>query len=209
MKALALALLATGGCAIGAGTSTVGIWRPKRVVDTEVCIQEAPDHCTRTTEVARDIPERSFGGGLFSWFNPGYMHVSGAAVGADRFALDSHYEYLRGRGGIALGLRVGANIAFASDTYLFTMPVTLVGHWGYERFSLYGGPGYTPYANDRVTIGRVDMSTERRGFHVMAGGRVLLRAGRTNQLTASVDLFRQYLDGLVATSVTAAFGIHL
>lgn len=198
-------LLVLTGCTVGAGTSTVGIWRPKRVVDTEVCIQEQPGRCTRTTEVARDLPERSFGGGLFSWFNPGYMRVDGATRAPDRFALDSHYEYLRGRGGLGLGARIGANIALGSDAMLFTLPVTLVGHWGFERFSVYGGPGYTPYATDRLGMA----SIERRGFHVMAGGRVLLKAGRQTQLTASVDTFRQYLDGMVATSVTAAFGIHL
>jgi len=92
---------------------------------------------------------------------------------------------------------------------LAAFPVTLVGHWGYERFSLYGGPGYTPYANDHVKMGGVDTMTERRGVHVMAGGRVLIKAGRSIQLTTSMDVFRQYLDGEVATSVTAAFGIHL
>jgi hypothetical protein len=37
---------------------------------------------------------------------------------------------------------------------------------------------------------------------------VLLRAGRANQMTTNIDVFRQYLDGVVATSVTAAIGLH-
>jgi hypothetical protein len=209
--ALALVALAgLAGCTVGAGTSTVGIWRPKRVVDTDVCIQDGGEQCTRTVQVARDLPERSFGGGLFSWFNPGYMRVSGAAMGTDRFAIDSHYEYLRGRGGLGLGVRLGANIAVGSGAIMYAMPVTLVGHWGFERFSLYAGPGYTPYAADKVnTTGNMTTEIDRRGFHVMAGARVLLKAGRRFQLTSSVDVFRQYLDDVVATSVTAAFGIHL
>jgi len=212
MKKLALALVMLAGCTICAGTSTVGIWRPKRVIDTDVCIQDGGGNCARTVQVARDLPERSFGGGLFSWFNPGYMRVLGAAMGADRFALDSHYEYLRGRGGLGVGLRIGANIAFGSGAMMYSMPVSLVGHWGFERFSLYAGPGYTPYSADKVNTkpGAITtMEVDRRGFNVMAGGRVLLKAGRRYQLTTSVDVFRQYLDDVVATSVTAAFGIHL
>lgn len=207
MNAHVLALVASSGCAIGAGTSTVGIWRPKRVVDTNVCIEDAPGHCARTVEVARDLPERSFGGGLLSWFNPGYMRVSGES-GADRFALDSHYEYLRGRGGLGAGLRIGANIALGGGTALYTFPVTLVGHWGYERFSLYAGPGYTPYSTETTGMAGAP-STERQGFHVLAGGRVLLKEARLGKITFSTDVFRQYLDGVVATSVTAGFGIHL
>ncbi len=205
---VALVALAASGCAIGAGTSTVGIWRPKRVVDTEVCIEETPGRCSRTVQVARDVPARSFGGGLVSWFNPGYLHVRGSEGAAHRFALDSHVEYLRGRGPFALGVRVGANIGFALHDLLFAMPVSLVGHWGYPRFSLYGGTGYTPYAVDRVAVGDLGMSTQLHGLNVMGGGRVLLRAGRANQMTASIDMFRQYLQGVVATSVTAAIGLH-
>jgi len=205
----ALALVALSGCAVGAGTSTVGIWRPKRVVDTTVCIEDAPGHCAQTVEVARDLPERSFGGGLFSWFNPGYMRVDGAAVGANRFAMDSHYEYLRGRGGLGVGLRIGGNVAIGSDSMLYAFPVTLVGHWGFDRWSIYAGPGYTPYAGEKETMGPTTTTTSHTGFNLLAGGRVLLRAGRSNQLTLSTDVFRQYLDGVTATSVTAAFGIHL
>jgi len=203
-----LVAVAASGCAIGAGTSTVGIWRPKRVVDTEVCIEETPGRCARTTLVARDVPARSFGGGLVSWFNPGYVQVRGSDGGAHRFALDSHVEYLRGRGAFALGVRVGANIGFGLHDLLFAMPVSVVGHWGYPRFSLYGGTGYTPYAVDRVTVADTSMSTRLHGFHVMGGGRVLLRAGRANQMTAGIDVFRQYLGGVVATSATAAIGLH-
>jgi hypothetical protein len=204
--AVSVTALALAGCAIGAGTSTVGIWRPHRQVDTEVCIQDVPDRCTRTTEVARDLPARSFGGGVFSWFDPGYARVSGAPGGADRFAIDSHFEYLRGRGGYALGARVGANLALGWHSMLFTLPLTVVAHWGTPRYSLYGGPGFTPYAENQVKDG---MSSQMSGLHVMVGGRVLLRAGRHYQLTTNVDVFRQYLDGVVATSATAALAVHL
>jgi len=216
-RVIVLALL--GGCALGAGTSTVGIWRPHRDVDTDVCVQEGSDSCTRTIEVARDLPERSFGGGLIAVLNPGYAHVSGAMGGTShRFELDSHYEYLRGRGGVALGLRVGANLAFdlagapkksPTSTMLTTLPVTAVAHWGTERFSVYGGAGYTPYATDEVTDG--DTTTTRRisGFHVMAGSRAVLRTARSYRLSVAVEAFRQYLDGMIATSATAGVGLHI
>lgn len=203
-----VAAVAATGCAIGAGTSTVGIWRPHRQIDTDVCIEDVPGRCTRTVQVARDLPARSFGGGLVSWFNPGYLHVAGGGGTTQRFALDSHVEYLRGRGQFALGVRVGANVGFSIHSVLFTAPVTAVGHWGYPRFSLYGGAGYTPYAVNSVTVNDLKTSTQLHGFHVMGGGRVLLRAGRRYQMTTNIDVFRQYLQGTVATSITEAIGIH-
>lgn len=209
MRLLALVLV-VGGCAIGAGTSTVGIWRPHRQVDTVVCIEDPPGRCAKTVQVARDIPARSFGGGVLAWFNPGYLRLRDSdGATRDRFALDSHYEYLRGRGGVALGVRIGANIGIGMPGSFFTLPVTLVGHWGFPRWSLYGGAGYTPYASDNTTVNDVATTTRRDGFHVMGGGRILLRAGRDTRMTASIDVFRQYLDGTVATSATTAIGIHL
>jgi hypothetical protein len=214
---IVLALL--GGCALGAGTSTVGIWRPHRAVDTDVCVQEGSDQCTKTIEVARDLPERTFGGGLLAVFDPGYAYVSGAMGGTShRFALDSHYEYLRGRGGVALGLRIGANLALGvadfptkspTSTMLLTVPVTAVAHWGTERFSVYGGAGYTPYATDEISDG--DTTTTRRvsGFHVMAGSRAVLRTARSYRMSVAVEVFRQYLDGMIATSATAGVGLHI
>lgn len=209
MRALAiLVAVATSGCAIGAGTSTVGIWRPHRQIDTEVCIEDPPGRCSRTVQVARDLPARSFGGGVVAWFNPGYVNVANGVASPHRFALDSHYEYLRGRGPFALGLRIGGNLGIGLNSLLFTTPVTLVGHFGYPRWSVYGGAGYTPYAVDKVTVNDVTMSTRMRGFNAMAGGRVMLRNGRGNQLTSNIDVIQQYLEGTVVTSVTTAIGVH-
>lgn len=197
--------LAVSGCAIGAGTSTVGIWRPQRVVDTQVCVQEKPGTCTRSVEVARDIPARSFGGGVFAWFNPGYLRLGGDAGSRSMFVADSHYEYLRGRGGVAVGGRIGANMALGSDRSLLTVPVTVVGHWGYPRVSVYAGVGYTPYARLRMDG---DPATTLRGFHMLAGARALLRANRSSRMTTSIDLFQYFLQGVVATSATTAICLH-
>jgi hypothetical protein len=201
---LALAVLVLSGCAIGAGTTTVGIWRPQRVVDTQVCVRSQPGPCERSIEVGHDMPARSFAGGVFSWFNPGYMRMSG---GRNLFALDSHYEYLRGRGGVALGARIGGNVAIASgDTGLFAVPLTVVGHWGYPRYSLYGGAGYTPYATTKDSAG---MTATRHGFNALGGARVLLKATRSVRMTASVDLLHhEFWGGVRATSATFAIGLH-
>ncbi len=210
--ALALPVTLTG-CVMGVGTSTVGIWRPKRVVDTDVCIRNAGGGCKTIRQVAHDVPARSFGGGLIAWANPGYAHVSGVAGGADRLALDNHIEYLRGRSGLAGGVRVGANLATTlggRHGLLLTVPVTAVVHWGYPRFSLYGGAGYTPYAVNRADAANgTTTSTQLRGFNFMAGGRVVLRTAHSYRLSVSVDVFRQYLGGPIDTSVTGAFGVHL
>lgn len=204
-----LALIATGGCALGVGTSNVGIWRPQRVVDTNVCIRDPAGGCKIVRQVADDMPARSFGGGLIAWTNPGYAHVSGVAGGSDRFALDSHIEYLRGRSGLAAGVRVGANLGVAAHALLLTVPVTAVAYWGYPRFSLYGGAGYTPYAVNQAKLGDATVSRHLRGFHVMAGGRVVLRNAPSYRINAGVDVFRQYLGGPIATSVTGAIGLNL
>ncbi len=206
---LVLVVLAglAGGCVIGTETAMVGVWRPQRKVDTEVCIEEAPGRCTRTVQVARDLPARSFGGGTLGLFAPGYVHVANAAASRHRFALDTHYEYLRGRGPFALGVRVGGNLAIGSDAQAFTLPVTLVGHWGGPRLSFYAGAGFTPVGREWATVNDVRTSTNLYGLNVLGGARALLRPGRTNQLTTSLVLTHQALGDVSLTSVTAALGI--
>ena len=198
------------GCAVSAGTATVGIWRPKRVVDTVVCIESAPGVCGKTIEVGRDVPARSFGGGMLSFFNPGYMHVSGASAN-HRVALASHYDYLRGRGAFALGGRIGADIGlnFGPDrsNLLFTVPVSVIGYWGSAWGSLYGGVGYTPYGSERADVG--DTRTRAvcpastcwpaRACCFVPAGPIGSRSARS---------LRQYLGGTRVTSSTANIGLH-
>lgn len=209
MRYLALCVVvAVSACSFGAGTSMVGVWRPQRRVDTEVCIEEAPGRCARTVQVARDVPARSFGGGLLSFFNPGYGRVSLGSKTANQFVIDNAYEYLRGRGGLALGVRVGAMLGLGDSSYSFSMPVTVLGHWGYRAFSLYGGAGYTPFASTQVGPGEMDEPTHGHGFNLLGGARVLLRTNRTNKLSSSVEIVHQALGDASITSVTSAFGIH-
>lgn len=205
---LAMIALAGAGCAMSGGTATVGMWRPQRVVDTQVCIESSPGVCAKTLEVGRDVPARSFAGGMFAWFNPGYAFVSGSDA-RHRFVLNSQIDYLRGRGGFALGGRVGGNLAFGGNNLLFTVPVSVLGYWGYPWASVYAGGGYTPYATEAYSDdGKTRMSTRSHGPHLIAGTRIVLRTGRAFRLSTSVEVARQYLGDLTITSSTMNIGLH-
>lgn len=191
--------LAGAGCAMSGGTATVGIWRPQRVVDTQVCIESSPGVCGKTLEVGRDVPARSFAGGMFGWFNPGYAFVSGSDV-RHRFVLNSQFDYLRGRGSFALGGRLGGNVAFGRTNLLFTVPVSMLGYWGNPAASVYAGGGYTPYASEE--------GMRLHGPHLLAGTRILLRTGRAFRMSTSAEVSRQYLGDLTVTSSTMNIGLH-
>ena len=105
-----LALATQCGCAVSAGSVNVGQWRAKRQVDTSVCFEAPSGSCKKTLEVGRESPTRSFGGGIVAWFNPGYLRASRAGEVTQAAAFNSSIEYLRGRGGFALGGRLGANL---------------------------------------------------------------------------------------------------
>jgi hypothetical protein len=188
------------GCAISGGTANVGIWRPQRVVDTTVCIEESPGVCAKTVDVGRDVPARRFAGGMFAWFNPGYMHVRGSDA-PHRFALSSHYDYLRGRGAFAIGGRVGADVAFGAERLMFTFPTSVVGYWGLPRISFYAGAGYT-YATGEP------MQASPHGIHVLAGSRIVMRKNRSSRVSLSLETYRTYFRELTATSVTSNIGVH-
>lgn len=209
----ALAAIALAGCGVGGGTTTVGIWRPKHVVETDVCIHGgAPGAgCTTSTEVAHDDPARSFGGIMIEWFHPGYLHVSGRDDVGGLLALDSNVEYLRGRGAWALGLRVGGNVGTGGHSRVVYVPITALAHYGGEQWSIYAGPGYTPYfAHHRYDEDVEEAVSTHQGLNVMVGARVLLRQNRWSRITASVDVQEQLVSGGIrATSATIGFGLHL
>lgn len=203
-----LLLLVVGGCALGGGTTTVGIWKPKHVVDTSVEIAE-PDRAPRTVEVARDYPERSFGGALVTMFNPGVLHVGGMPNATNLMAFSNNLEYLRGRGGFALGLRVGGDFNIGLHDLVLDVPVNLLAHAGDDNWSLYGGPGFTWMEHEHSVGSMVATTDTYTGFNVTAGGRVLLRESRAYRLSANVDVTRHWLsDGVSATSATAGLGAH-
>lgn len=205
--------LALTGCAIGGGTTTVGIWRAKHVVETVVCVRDQSNQCARTIELAHDDPPRSFGGLMMSWTNPGYMHLRVPDGGASNLlALDNHVEYLRGRGGAAVGLRVGYNFAVGSKHLVMNLPISVLAHLGGGTWSVYGGPGYTPYFSDKIVSGNGETATTstHQGFNLTAGCQVLLRHNRWSRLTANIALQEHLIsDDTRSASVTVGIGIHL
>lgn len=207
-RQLAIVALVCAGCALSGGTATVGIWRPQRVVDTQVCIESSPGVCAKTLEVGRDVPKRSFAGGMFAWFNPGYAFVSGSDA-QHRFVLNSQFDYLRGRGGFALGGRLGGNIALGRKHLMFTVPVSMLGYWGYPWASVYAGGGYTPYASEKASSdGETAMTSRLHGPHLLAGTRILLRTGRAFRMSVSAEVAWQYFGELTVTSSTMNVGLH-
>jgi hypothetical protein len=207
IAASALVLAGTTACGISGGTANVGIWRPTREIDTVVCIEQAPGVCARTVEVGRDVPARSFAGGMFAWFNPGYMHVQGAG-GAHRLALNSHYDYLRGRGAFALGGRIGGNIAFSSSHLMFSFPTSVLGYWGTPGFSIYAGGGYTYATDNRYEDEDVVARQALHGLHALVGTRIVLRENRSTRLSVSLEGYRTHFRALTATSATYNIGLH-
>lgn len=212
------------GCTMGGGTTTVGIWRAKRQVDTEVCIQSKPDTCDREVTVARESPERSFGGFVVSWLNIGYARLMDDR-GRSAFAFNNYLEYLRGRGGLGLGLRAGFNFMVtdvggsaenADDAEddeagpgMISVPVSLVGHLGWDRVSFYAGGGYT-YADGAYGVdGMLVEDSAMHGLNVLGGTRIVLRRGSFVQLSLNVDLSYQHFSAVDTISATTSLGLHL
>lgn len=204
----ALALAMASGCAFSTASSMIGSSRAQRRIDTEVCIEETPGRCTRTVKVARDVPARRFGGGYASFFNPAYAHLGRDRGDRHRFGADNYVEYLRGRGGWALGLRVGAMFVLGAGGGTFSLPVTVVGHWGVPAISVYGGVGYTPYARDTSTVNDVSVASTSHGVNALAGTRFLLRKNRNSQLSGSVEVIHQAVSPFPITSVSTSIGLH-
>jgi len=208
-----VALATQGGCAVSAGSVNVGQWRPKRQVDTSVCFEAPSGGCKRTLEIGRDSPTRSFGGAMFSWFNPGYLRLSRAGAVSQGAAFNSSLEYLRGRGGFALGGRLGANLGsnFASQgrKNFVSVPLSALAYWGYPLWSIYAGGGYTAYASAKTTVGDSSSTETLRGFHLLGGARFVLKDARNFRLSTSAELEQQYLGDSRLMTITGNVGIHL
>lgn len=202
MKLAAALIVACAGCAISSNTMLVGSAREHRDVDTIVCVETRPGICDRTVEVGRVTPARSFGGGGVV-VPIGYAHVRGAPDSA-RLAAGIHAEYLRGRGGLAIGGRAGLNGFVGDSERMWSVPLTALGYWGVPAFSLFAGGGYTPLA-------RVEGSMDfLHGPNVLAGARfIVLSAASGERATASVELSYTALGELDIITATFGLGLHL
>ena len=218
MKLCWLVLLTAGlpaGCALsnGSGATGVGRWRAHRDVDTIVCVEDpaAPGKCAQTFVVGRELPTRSFGGGTFSAFNTGYLRAHRPGGLAEGLTLDNSFEYLRGRGGFAVGGRIGANIGFTTDlkTTYFTLPLSVLGHWGYPQWNVYAGGGVTPYAREKLPAGEASTRRTLSGFHLLGGARVVVRRARVFQTSVGAEVGRQWLGDVGLTTITANIGVDI
>ena len=217
MRALVLAVLVSG-CAIGGSSSVVGRWKARRIIDSTACVQsQAPGGgCEKVIAIGRDIPARRFSGALFAWTSPGYMQMrsSNGDVGHG-LAIHNYFEYYRGRGGYALGARLGGNIATGfGDRLLFTMPVSVVGHVGGLWGSVYAGAGYAPIAFTQQYTDDDMNPTEPADYHHdsvhgFIGTRFWLTRKLERGLTLSPEVRVETLADSILTSFTFNIGAHL
>lgn len=209
-----LATLALGGCAVAAGSSRIGQWRARRAVDSTACLQTPDGRCARTVVIGRDLPARSFGGGLFAFGSSGYGQRRRGDAVTHGAVIDGYYEYFRGRGRLALGGRVGASVGVGfGDRLLFTVPVSVVGYAGGAWGAAYLGVGYSPVATETDTSGGPDVPAppatwHHDSVHALLGTRVMLRETYAQAIDVNPELRAQRLGGSTVISLTANFGLH-
>lgn len=205
MKWLVL-LVAISGCAVGAGGSAVGVYRAKRVVDTTACIESSPGVCAKTIDIGTDQPARSFGGGIFTFSAPGYARISGNGMAENAFVLDGSYEYLRGRGGFAVGGRVGLTLLDGAQHSWLTLPVTAMGYYGGRWGSLYAGAGYAPL----VAVSAANMPTvnEHDGVEGLFGTRIYLSNSLGRFMSVSPEVRYQRAGGASILSSVVSLCVH-
>ena len=219
MKRALVLVVVLGGCSIGASSSVVGRWRGRRVIDSTACVQNnAPGAgCDKLISIGRDIPPRTFTTMTFTFAAPGYMQERGGENGTGHgLALNSHLEYLYGRGGLAIGGRIGGNVGDGFGRRLFfTMPVSVVAHAGDLWGSVYVGAGYAPVASETQYIGEGEMATtlpsvyHHNSVHAFVGTRFWLRRTLERGFTFSPELRVETFGDSTLFSMTANIGIHL
>ena len=203
IRALPLAL---AGCAVGAGGTTVGEWRPKRTVESTACIERRPGVCDTVVEIGTDEPSRSFGGGVFSFAVPGYAHATTGSTGESAFVLDGSYEYLRGRGPFALAGRVGLSLIDGSVHSWVVMPVTALAYYGGGWGSVFAGLGYAPL----VAASQAHLPTAylHDGISALIGTRLILTESLGRYITVSPELRYQRAGDSTILALTANLGLH-
>lgn len=158
-----LVLCALTGCAFGGGSARVGQWMPRQEPAFEACLTQgaaaaqapittaaAPPPCAERKQVTRELPARRFWGVIVQVPTLGYASSSIGGERFDSFRVGASFEFLRGRGRWAYGLRGG----FLADKPVTeerdgasSVDVTLMGHLAVlERLSFYAGLGYLPYS---------------------------------------------------------------
>jgi len=213
----ALVLLALSGCAVGGSGSMVGRWRARRMVDSTACVQtQAPGAgCERRITIGRDLPARRISSLMFVFPASGYMQQRGDGEVGHGAAFDSYFEYVRGRGGLALGARAGAEVGNGfGDKLYFLTPVSVVGHVGGLWGSVYVGGGYSPVSLQQQYVGEGEMKTvlpaeyHHNSVHAFAGTRFWLRRTLERGLSFNPEFRVQTFGDTTLTSLTGNIGLH-
>jgi len=216
MRTAAVCALLASGCAVGGSSSVVGRWRARRVVDSTACLQsQAPGGgCEKLITIGRDLPARRFSSLSFVFPATGYMQARTAGEVGHGVAFDSYFEYVRGRGGLALGARVGAEVGNGFGNRLFFLtPVSVVGHAGGLWGSVYAGAGYSPAAAEQQYTGNEAMPTlpatwHHNSVHVFAGTRFWLRRTLERGFSFNPELRLESFGAATLASLTVNTGIH-
>jgi hypothetical protein len=131
-------------------------------------------------------------------------------------ALNSYFEYIRGRGGLAIGGRIGAHVSNGFNDRLFLMtPISVVVHAGGLWGSVYGGAGYSPVALEQQYVGEGDMrkalpaDLHHNSLHVFVGTRFWLKRTLERGFSFSPEFRVETFGDSTLTSLTGNIGIHL
>jgi hypothetical protein len=201
LASLALAVCLAGGCSFGAGSAYVGQWRARDEIEYRICVEDEAGRCTARKDVVSRVGARRFWGALVTYPAMGFATVSIPGRRDAAFMMALSAEYLRGRGDLALGLRVGTNLQYGLEHALQTFPVTALGHLGLsERFAIYGGAGPSPH--NRLVLGdRSDdvpdtRTTSWTGVQAVAGLRTVLSRAQETRIVVSLEgsLLRVWFD---------------
>lgn len=165
---LAGVALAATGCSLGAGSAYVGEWRPRAVVDYQVCVEDALGRCAETREVVTEHAARRFWGIHMNLFALGPSMTADERGTTSSFRGESSLEYLRGRGRVAWGIRASFLFDAADGRTLVSTPFTGLGHLSIsERLSVYGGLGLSPY--NQLQTGSTDTTVMLGGSTALMG----------------------------------------
>jgi len=188
---LSLALGMLGGCAFGFGSSYVGQWRERDEVDYEICVEDQAGNCTAQKTITTHRPARRYWG--MSFLFPGLGLAQGSFGDKDdtavRFELAA--EYLRGRGDLAFGLRVGEILDGAGAYWLDAPMATAMGHLGLsDRFSAYAGLGGSPYARLSLDLPGTEEALVQHSYLVgraLAGLQMVIAGNDETRFTLALE----------------------
>lgn len=167
-----LVCLCLPSCALGAGSSFVGQWRERDVVDFHVCVEDRENGCEPSHAPVRvHVPKRSFWG-VTMRMPVGVAWTSMSGDDTSVMAAGLSVEFLRGSGRFAYGVRGGLMQRGNAFPETSSVSVMATGYMGMsKRFSVYGGLGYLPISY--LTIGDEYPDTLSR-YRAHVGGRGLV-----------------------------------